>query len=305
MSKLLKKITVLMMAVAVCIVTLQISPMSVSAAATSITGNNSRETAYNYGAWSSINSNYETISLKAGNNESWLAFRVGAGEKIYLGVSYSDEYSGEWLEVCDRFGGQIKKGLSSDAVNSTSVTKSIYLDCDNNSSSAQTYYLILHRGSVDPKKNIYFSVSADNRIRTASTTLSFSASASNPGNRSMSIAGVDSSVITLDLKNNTNIPKSAVVTSVSTSGSQSPNQGGVRHMLMPNDEGVWYISRYNSASSGGYDITANDNISLRQRWSFKYNAQATARSTMRNVKLQVDFQYDLHDTGYKLKLFVR
>lgn len=76
-------------------------------------------------------------------------------------------------------------------------------------------------------------------------------------------------------------------------------------MLMPNDEGVWYISRYNSASSGGYDITANDNISLRQRWSFKYNAQATARSTMRNVKLQVDFQYDLHDTGYKLKLFVR
>ena len=116
----------------------------------------------------------------------------------------------------------------------------------------------------------------------------------------MSASGVDSSVITVNLTSNTSIPNNAIVTSISTSGTQSPSQGNVHHMIMPNSNGVWYTSTVSSASSGSYNISLSDNIPVKQLWSFKYNARATARSTMRSVKLNINFQYDLHDTYYEL-----
>ena len=51
--------------VALCLGILNINAIDAQAA-TSITGNNTRSTAYNYGRWSSINSNYATIILENG-----------------------------------------------------------------------------------------------------------------------------------------------------------------------------------------------------------------------------------------------
>lgn len=299
MKECAKRITGVLAAIAVCLCMLNVSGTKVYAA-TSITGNNTMSTAYNYGNWSSINSNYATVILEEKQTESWLKFTLGAGEHIYLRASYSDEYEGEWFEIKDSAGNTVGRPqyTPDDVYNRDSVTPDIYLDCDNTSSSTKTYYLVLHRESVDIDKSIYYSVSAYERIKTSSTTVSVSGTASNAGNSGLSLSGVDSSVITVNLSNTT-LPDNAIVTKIASSGTQSPSQGNVHHKIMPASTGKWYTSTVTSATKGSYDIDIDDNIAVKQLWSFKYNAMATAKSTMKSVKLTISFQYDLHDTGYK------
>ena len=47
------------------------------------------------------------------------------------------------------------------------------------------------------------------------------------------MSGVDSSVILVNLTNDTKIANKAIVTGISSSGTQSPSQGNVHHMIMP------------------------------------------------------------------------
>lgn len=289
------------LATAICFCILSASGTNVYAADTTITGNNTKATAYNYGKWSSINSNYATIVLEAGQTESWLKFTLSPEDHIYLRSSYKDEYAGEWFEIQDDTGNTIGKPQRTpdDVYNADTVTPDIYLDCDNTSASTETYYLVLHRGNVDIDKKIYYSVSAYERIKTSSTKVSVAGIASNEGNGGMDLSGVDSSVITVDLTNDKKLPNKAIVTNISSSGTQSPSQGNVHHMIMPESNGRWYTSTIVSATKGAYSIAVDDNIPIKQLWSFKYNAMATAKSTMKNVKLNISFQYDLHDTNYE------
>lgn len=117
--------------------------------------------------------------------------------------------------------------------------------------------------------------------------------------KAQEILGEEFYVVSVNLINDTKIPNKAIVTSISSSGTQSPSQGNVHHMIMPASNSIWYTSTVSSASSGHYNIDVDDGIPVKQKWSFKYNALATAKSTMRNVKLTIGFQYDLHDTDYK------
>jgi hypothetical protein len=154
---------------------------------------------------------------------------------------------------------------------------------------------------LNPASNlIYFSLSFYNRIHTGSGTFSFSGTATNPGNKSLSTSGIDSSELRLDLTNSTLIPDNAIVTSITTSAVQSPSQGNVHHKLMPQNENIWYTSIVSSATSGSYNISLSNDIAAKQIWRFKYNAMATAASTMSSVKLRVNWQYDMHDTNYKI-----
>ena len=56
------------------------------------------------------------------------------------------------------------------------------------------------------------------------------------------MSGVDSSVILVNLTNDTKIANKAIVTGISSSGTQSPSQGNVHHMIMPASNGNWYRS---------------------------------------------------------------
>lgn len=122
----------------------------------------------------------------------------------------------------------------------------------------------------------------------------------NNGNKGMSFAGVDSTVITTDLSRESSIPNDAVVNKVETSSHMSPNQGNVRHMLMCQTESAWHTSKVSSATSGSYHISSSDRIPVKQRWSFKYNAKAGAKSSMNSVKLRVDYSYDI-TSGWNFK----
>jgi len=46
------------------------------------------------------------------------------------------------------------------------------------------------------------------------------------------------------------IPNGAIVTNVSTSGTQLPSQGDVHHMINPSSIAIWYTSRVSSDTSG-------------------------------------------------------
>ncbi len=271
-------------------------------AISTITGNNNMNTAYNFGSWSGINSNSTTIILEAGENESWIQFSLNAGDHIYIRASYDSSYAGEWFEIKDSSGNTVgtPQYTPGDVYNPGTITPDIYLDVDNSTSSTRTYYMVLHRGTVNTTVNIYYSISAYNRIRTSSINVSVSGTANNPGNSGLNPNGVDSTVITTNLTNNNNIPANAIVTSITSSGTQSPSQGNVHHMIMPNSNGTWYTSTVASASSGHYNINLSDNIPVKQLWSFKYNALATAKSKMTNVHLMINYQYDMHDTNYEI-----
>jgi hypothetical protein len=90
-----------------------------------------------------------------------------------------------------------------------------------------------------------------------------------------------------------------LVTRVSIKGDQSPKQGGVHHMVNPKIKGNWYTSTVTSATSGAYDIELGDDIKAKQIWQFRYNAMACARSMMDNIKLKIEYQYDIKNTKYK------
>ena len=106
----------------------------------------------------------------------------------------------------------------------------------------------------------------------------------------------------MNLTNNSSIPDGAIVTRVSTSGTQSPKQGNVHHMIRPASSSIWYTSTYASNSSGSYNIDIDDNFSAKQTWRFKYNALATAKSTMKSVKITLSWQYDMNLTDYQIFL---
>lgn len=74
----------------------------------------------------------------------------------------------------------------------------------------------------------------------------------------------------------------------------------VHHKILPTAQsGTWRTSTVASAARGHYDINVSDGFVAKQKWQFKYNALATAKSTMSSVKLTLEWEYDLDDNNYK------
>ena len=62
---------------------------------------------------------------------------------------------------------------------------------------------------------------------------------------------------------------------------------------MSEENKVWHRALANSSTQGNYDITLEDNLSVSSIWNFKYNTLVTAKSAMKNVKLKIDYEYDM------------
>ena len=71
------------------------------------------------------------------------------------------------------------------------------------------------------------------------------------------------------------------------------SQGNTSHYIMSEENKVWHRALANSSTQGNYGITLDDNLSAASIWNFKYNTLATAKSTMKNVKLKIDYEYDV------------
>ncbi|MCU0158176.1 hypothetical protein [Bacillus safensis] len=252
-----------------------------------ITGNNSPNTASSMGYWKY--SRPDTTILPEGENEAYYQFTINKGERVYVRSSYNKQYIGMKIEVYNSKNSR----TGSEVINPDSITPFIFANTGEVTSTSETYFVKVTRGTYTG--NMYFTVSIQDRIKSGNGTFNFTGTATNLGNSSLNFLGVDSSVITMDLTNNSTVPKRAVVKSITTTSTQTPNQGNVTHKLMASESNIWYTSLVSSATSGSYRISLEDELKVAQKWSFKYNAKATARSTMSNVKADIRYEYDVTD----------
>ncbi|MGM0970618.1 MAG: hypothetical protein ACQEWR_18840 [Bacillota bacterium] len=266
------------------LVTSFITPNTAEAA---ITGNNSPNTASSMGYWK--HSRSDTTILPEGENEAYYQFTINKGERVYVRSSYDKQYTGMKIEVYNSKNSDERSRV----INPDSVTPFIFANTDDVTSTSETYFVKVTRGTYTG--NMYFTVSIQDRIKSGNGTFNFTGAATNLGNTSLNFSGVDSSVITMDLTSNSSIPINAIVKSISTTSTQSPNQGNVTHKLMADENKIWNESVFSSATSGSYRISLENQLRVAQKWSFKYNAKATARSTMSNVKADIRYEYDVTD----------
>jgi len=293
----IKKILSMMMAI-VCVIGFFPTVKTEAAIITVNGGHTTRSDAYLWGSYNTTNT--VTVALPETESDFWLKFTLPKEKRVYTRCSYSIENEGMYIEMRNASNRILDAKYSpEDVLDMDTVIPFMAVDCDNLTSSLQTFYIHVNRGNCEGK--IYFSLSMNERIKTGRGVFDFSGTVSNKGNSAMSLSGVDSSVLSLDLRNNAKIPPEAIVTSVNTSSKQSPSQGNVHHMILPATESsMWYVSTVSSATSGHYDIDVLDGFSAAQKWQFKYNALAKAKSTMRNVKITIEWEYDIANTGYKL-----
>lgn len=262
-------------------------PMNKGYASEPITGNNSFGTAYNFGYWKYKNG--MTI-LPAGENEAYYSFTIDSGERIMAQSTYRDEYSKMKIEI---YNDQFSRVSPSSLPVKPGYVPFIYSKCDA-TKNRQKFYVKVTRG--DYEGDMYFTVSFEDRIKTGYKTFNFPGTATNPGNRDSNFNGMDSNILRLDLRNDTSIPNNAIVRSVSTSSTQTPSQGNVRHWIMPSQNEHWYESKVSSSNSGSYYISEDDNLEVANAWNFKYNAKASAPSKMTSVKMKINYEYDVTNT---------
>lgn len=252
-----------------------------------ITGNNTPGTASSMGYWKYYSPT--TTIMAADQNESYYTFTAYADERVYVRSSYENAYEGMSLEIRDS-NNILVDDDGGDIINPDSFTPFIFARVDATSYS-KTFLIKVSRGNNTG--SMYFSVGVQNRINTGIDTFNFTGTSTNPGNTNYLPNGVDSSIISMDLTNNSTIPTGALVKSITTSSTLYPSLGGIIHKISPTVTSVWYDSTVSSATSGYYNISLSDDLVVAQQWDFRYNFKGTSSSTMSNVKATINYEYDV------------
>ncbi|RXJ80208.1 hypothetical protein [Arcobacter sp. F2176] len=254
-----------------------------------IVGNNSYATAYSMGYWKYASSTI--CNLKAGQDEAYFKFTAYKGDRLYVRTSYDSDYQGMFLEVLNN--NYTTVDSSGNVVDPGAILSFIYVSKINATSNSQNFYIRIKRGNYTG--DMIFSINVEDRIKSSSGKFNFNGTASNSGNPDIltNPNGVDSSIISMDLTNNSTIPNGAVVKSITTSGNLSRNLGGITHEILPSQTNDWYLSTVASARTGYYNIDLSNELNVAQKWDFRYNALARSSSTMSDVKATINYEYDL------------
>lgn len=290
----MKKILISIIVFAFLAVTLNLSVFALSDLGT-ISGNNTVNTAYNMGAWNDLsNTNIAAgkqvmtiIADTSVDNNAYFKFTAAPGDNFvaYVGSQYDTgrTYTLQLFRSTDLVNPCVPTLVKKDGITRYAFVESI---------SANTTY-IAHVTVTDTSTTyVAFYFNVVNNARTGSGTFTFNtpSSISNPGNSSLNPNGVDSSITTLDLTNEATIPTNAKLTSYTTSSVQSPNQGNVHHKVLYNTDTTWNVSTVASATSGSYNTPVR--VDPKKVWKFRYNALATASSTMNTIKIKINYNYN-------------
>ncbi|RBQ29837.1 hypothetical protein [Aliarcobacter vitoriensis] len=251
-----------------------------------IKGNNSFATAYSFGYWEYHSSG--VTSLAANENDAFYSFRVNAGDRVYVRLGIGSEYIGSGINL--QIFNSNKQKITEP--NSTIISSSLPFIFDNvdGSLQGQTFYIKVNRGNY--VGNMVFVMGIEKRIYSSNGTYDFIGISSNPGNPNIltNPNGIDSSIITMDLTNKSTIPVGAIVKSITTSGSVYPSKGGILHKISSNQDNIWHTA---TVEGSGYNINVSNALKVKQIWSFRYNQKAMGASTMKNVKANINYEYDV------------
>ena len=250
--------------------------------------NNTFGTAYPIGYWQYHGSTI--CKLEAGKPEAFFSFTANTNDRVYSSITLAQELLNTGVSVQIFNSSQLPiTPVNSAIVNPTSITPFIFANATSTANS-QTFYIKVTRGTF--VGDMYFPVSINNRIYSANGTFNFTGTASNAGNPNIltNPSGVDSSVIYMDLTNNTTIPNGAIVKSITTTGTLNPsNLGGITHKILSAENNIWDTATV----AGIFGLTTSNNLKVAKKWSFKYNFKAKSSSKMSNVKATITYEYDL------------
>ncbi len=255
-----------------------------------IIDNNTFATAYPIGYWKYHGST--VCRLKADETEAYFSFTANANDRVYARIALSQELLNTGARI-DIYNTSSQTRPIDSGVNVVNSTYSSFIFANADATTSQTFYIKVTRGNY--VGDMFFSPSINNRIYSANGTFNFTGTASNAGNPNIltNPNGVDSSVIYMDLTNNTTIPNRAIVKSITTASTITPSMSGITHKILSAENNVWYTSTVSSATYGAYALTTANNLAVARKWSFKYNAKPKGASTMKNVKATITYEYDL------------
>jgi hypothetical protein len=263
-----------------------------------VVGNNNRQTAHNLGRWSATALNATTLLRNNVNTTyysnvvdtvAYYTFTARPGDRFYIRVPYGLTGNGRTLELLNASGNLLR--ANDRVVDRGTVGAFIYVEYEVPGSGTNniTFFIRITRGNGTGTVN--FAPAFRELFRNGSGTFNFSGTATNPGNSSLNPIGTNSTELRLDLRNNANIPERAVVRSVTTRSTMSPSQGNVRHHIA--NDGRWNQSIVSSATSGSYNISLSDGYYARAIWTFRYNVLATAPSSMSNVSITINYEFNV------------
>lgn len=223
--------------------------------------------------------------LKPNQDKAYFKFMANKGDRVYI-----KSWNGLSIKIYNNYQQSTNLAVNSDQVTNPTTFPYATVDSDSN---FQTFYIEISR--TNTSGTTYYSLNINNRISSAIKPFDFTGTASNPGNPNYlaNPDGVDSSVISMDLTNNSTIPNGAIVKRITTSGHLNKSLGGIVHKLSPTSTNIWYDSAAPSASNGYFDIGTNSNVNVAQVWNFKYNFKGTSSSNMSNVEASIEYEYDL------------
>jgi hypothetical protein len=253
--------------------------------------NNTFGTAYPIGYWQYHASTI--CKLEPEQKEAYFSFTANTNDRVYASITLAQELlnTGVSVQIFNSSQSPVTQ-VTTTVINPTSSMPFIFRNADSTANS-QTFYIKVTRGTF--VGNMYFPVSINNRIYSANGTFNFTGTATNAGNPNIltNPSGVDSSVVYMDLTNNTTIPNGAIVKSITTASTITPSMSGITHKILSAQNNVWYTSTVSSATYGAYALTTANNLTVARKWSFKYNVKPTGASTMKNVKATITYEYDL------------
>lgn len=258
------------------------------------------ETAFDFGDWE--NAKYKKpTALPRGQIDAFYKFSLDAEDKVYANIFPLAEGAETILIFYDNNGKPIDYGFTgSESVTdlpvkglitrNNSSLKSLVVNVDGTKTNKIAYIQVVR---LNPRR---ISASGapfiDTRIKSARGTYTFSGTTQNSGNGT-------STVLTLDLTNVSGIPKDSIVKDIYTTSDISNSVGGIHHQLNPNGLG-WISAKTTNAEHGTFDINESDNLKVKQLWGFRYTQAAYMSTTMRNVQLNIQFNYDIQHTNYEI-----
>ena len=259
------------------------------------------QTAFDFGNWENAYGKRPEIAPR-GQRSVYYKFTIDEGDKAYASILLSQLEKGTLIEVLNNNGSAIDYGFSgSDEVtnipvrgvvkrsNSTLTNLVVNIDGTQTNNVAYIRLTSVDRMDINGRKTPSL---ADRMASGYADGFRISGTARNSG------SGI-SSVLTVDLTNNSKIPPHAVVEKIITKSSISSNVGGVHHQLHPRSEG-WFESIFTGAEKGTFQIGAERGIEARQPWEFRYAQTAPTSTTMSSVSMTIYWEYDIQYTNYEL-----
>lgn len=233
----------------------------------------------------------DSLILGEKQNVGYFKFKVTRGHRLFIRISCSLFDDGMKAYLFDSNQNAIAMASNPENAIEDGVLSFIPIDVNNTGGSTQTYYIAIVKPEARQDKVYVQSASINNRIKKGSRTFDFYGTASKPG------SGY-SSILNLDLRNESSIPYGAIFTDIETRGDQYPSQGGVYHEIQASS-GMWHRSTVSSSDWGRYNIPSDY---VAQIWYFRFYTWATGSSTMSDVTISFDYEYDLGLNGYKVIL---